>query len=113
MMDYKGMMRYYKVTIPEDIASPPYKNIGTHDFHSQRRAIEQFKNTYRKWAWDACGGTWAISAVQSVYDKGNMKYWFYIGFAEGEDKLSFRLSHDPEEVFMYPGHIPVFARENH
>lgn len=110
MQDYTGIMRFYRVEMSE-LGQPNYASLSAARVFRSKQ--QQFKNEYRKWAWDNCSDTWAISEIQTEY---NMKEnrpdsFFYIGFSCGEDKLVFKLGHDPVEVSMYKGAIPIFVRE--
>jgi hypothetical protein len=112
MRDYSGKMKFYRVTITdEDLGSNTQSNTFRNHFMTQRRKQQAFKNKYRKWAWDNCGDTWAISEIDTIYNHGDIQHFFYIGFTSGEDKLIFKLSHDPEEVIIYKGGISLFVRE--
>ena len=104
MVDYKGVVKFYRVDIPGDAI----------DHSHFRGSIGKFINEYKKWARENCADTWVVSELESHCDWKKAKdpvYWFYIGFASGEDKLMFHLAHDPKEVIMYRKGLMAFVRE--
>ena len=92
-------MKFYKVTVP-------VKNWSDMDINEHRK--------YRKWAWETCGKTWALTPPRhSPYDYKSNDHAtiFYIGFESGEDKMGFRLAHDPEPLTVIERNLKVFVRE--
>jgi len=66
---------------------------------------------YKKWAWETCGSTWAITPPTKRWNPNGCSVYFYIGFEAGEDKMGFRLAHDPIPLAIIEQHLKVFVRE--
>jgi len=90
--EYTSTMKFYKVKVPV----------------KKWNEVPVELRQYRKWAWDNCGGSWAITQAYNRY--GAETAFFYIGFELGEDKMVFRLAHDPNPVAMVEDNLHVFAR---
>jgi len=94
--DYVPTMKFYKVAA---------------DLTSWRDSQVLDHRKYRKWAMESCGSTWAITPPTKIYGIAGQKSYFYIGFESGEDKIGFRLAHDPAPCTMVEQNLKVFVRE--
>lgn len=94
--NYTTTMKFYKVLIPTE---------------HWGEVPAEYKE-YKKWAWNSCGGSWAITPpYKSHYESHNHSSFFYLGFEKGEDKIGFRLSHDPTPLTIVERNMKVFVRE--
>ena len=94
IQNYAAELKFYKVTIPVAYygkVSPEYA-------------------MYKKWAWKSCGDTWAMTAPLPGPWGADPHSFFYIGFKSGEDKMGFRLAHDPQPLTILEKSLKVFVR---
>jgi hypothetical protein len=94
--NYTSHMKFYKVSMPQRQWNE--LPIGQH-------------RKYKKWAWETCGGSWAITAPTKNWNGGDCFVYFYIGFEDGADKMGLILAHDPEPVTLIERQLKVFVRE--